>query len=162
MKAYHILAYFIYSFGISSFAGETNYHSPIDGKSYRADWRTYSPTNQPATNTPPSRVQNQGVRLLSTQDEFSRSIDVSELADFIRKTEQAVESSLGATNGAFELAVQTKLTKDKKPFFEMASKGDASQDMLQKIYDGLRKLPDYRSRKDDLKYEVRFAIIKKP
>ena len=39
---------------------------------------------------------------------------------------------------------------------------DVSQVELQKIYDGFGRLPDYRSRKDDLKYEVRFTITRKP
>lgn len=158
MRAHCIAAVVIYCFAFSAFAGGTNYQSPVDGKSYRSEWRTYQPT----TNTPPSRVQKQVVHMLSTQDEFSRNIDVSELADFIRKTEEAVDSFLVATNGQFELVVQTKLTKDKKPFFDVASQGDVSQDVLQKIYDAFARLPDYRSRKDDLKYEVQFTIAKKP
>ena len=162
MNAHFILSIALGGAVCSAFGGETNYQSPIDGKSYRADWRTYYPTNQPATNAPVSRVQKQGVRLLSTQEEFSRSLDVSELADFIRKTEQAIGTSLGATNDTFELVIQTRLTKDKRPFFEIASKGNVPQDLLQKIYESFGRLPDCRSRADDLRYEVRFTITKKP
>ena len=162
MNVHFIMAVAIGGLVHAAFAGETNYQSPIDGKSYRADWRTYSPTNPPATNAPVGRVQKQGVRLLSTQEEFGRGIDVSELADFIRKTEQVIDTSLGVTNDTFELVIQTRLTKDKRPFFEMASKGNVSQDVLQKIYKSFGRLPDYRSRADDLRYEVRFTITKKP
>ncbi|HTR40863.1 MAG TPA: hypothetical protein VMH87_04545 [Pseudomonadales bacterium] len=162
MRTYCITTLIIFGFIATAVADETNYQSPIDGKSYQADWRTYHPMNPPEIKASTNRVQNQGIRLLSTQEQFSRSINVSELADFIRKTEHAIDSSLGATNNAFELVVQTTLTKDKKPFFEMASKGDVSQEMLQRIYDNFGRLPDYRSREDDLKYEVRFMIAKKP
>lgn len=162
MKKYCAVVLAVSGLVSSSFADETNYKSPIDGKSYRADWHTYNPTNSIATNAAAGRVHSQGVRLLSTQEEFSRNIEVSKLADFIRKTEQAIDSSLGPTNVAFELAVQTNLAKDKKPFFKIASKGNVSQDTLQKIYDSLGRLPDFRSRQDDLKYEIRFTIAKKP
>jgi hypothetical protein len=162
MKAHCITAFAICNLVLAAFAENTNYQSPIDGKIYRADWRTYFPTNSAATNAPVGRVQKQNFRLLSTEEEFTRSIGVSELADFIRKTEHAIDSALGATNAAFELVVQTSLAKDKKPFFEMASKGDVSEPALQRIYDSLGHLPDLRSRKNDLKYEVRFAITKKP
>jgi hypothetical protein len=140
-------------------SGKTTYQSPVDEKGYEAHWRTYKPTNVPEeTDAATNRVQKQEVRLLSTQEEFSRSIDASELADFIRKTESEIESSLGGTNEAFELVIQTQLTKDKKPSFEMASKGNVSEDLLQRISDSFQKLPDYRSQKDDLKYEIRFTI----
>jgi len=146
----------------AAFAGETNYQSPVDGKSYRADWHLYTPTNPPTTNAPASRVQKQGVRLLSTQEAFGRSVDVSELAGFIRKMEQMIDRSLGATNQAFVLVVKTSLSKSKKPDFGMASSKDVSQDILQKIYDGFDQLPDFRSRQDDVSYEVRFKITKEP
>jgi hypothetical protein len=162
MRIYYVTLLIIFGSIFTASADETNYQSSFDGTSYRADWHTYYPTNPPVTNVSTNRVQKQGIRLLSTQEEFSRSIDVSELADFIRKTEHAIDSSLGATNDAFELVVQTSLTKDKKPFFEIASKGNVSQDVLQKIYDSLGRLPDYRSRKDNLKYEVQFTIAREP
>ena len=44
----------------------------------------------------------------------------------------------------------------------MASKGTVAQSVLQNIYDNLGRLPDFRSRKDALTYEVRFTIAKKP
>jgi hypothetical protein len=160
MKALFILAVVLGGLVCATFADETNFQSPIDGKSYRANWQTYYPTNPSATNAPASRVQKQGIRLLSTQEEFGRGIDVAELADFIRKTERVIDQSLGATNDTFELVIQTCLTKDKRPIFKMGSKGNVSQDTLQKIYDGFGQLPDYRSRADDLRYEVTFNITK--
>jgi hypothetical protein len=167
VNAHFILTVSLGCLVYATIAGETNYHSPIDGQSYRADWHTYYPSNSPATNSaatnaPVSRVQNQGIRLLSTQDEFSRGIDVTELAGFIRKTGEAIDRSLEVTNDSFELLVQTQLSKDTRPSFKIASQGNISQAMLQRIYDAFGRLPDYRSRDGELRYEVRFTIAKKP
>jgi len=136
----------------------TNYQSPVDGKSYGADWRGYYPRNPFAAKPLAGRVQVQGIRLLSTQAEFDRSIVVSDLGDFILKTGQAIDASLGVTNNGFQLVVQTRLTKDKKPFFALASSTNVCRLVLQRIYDSLGGLPDYRSGEDDLTYEVRFAV----
>jgi len=146
----------------SARADMTNYQSPVDGKSYRADWHTYTPTNSTSTNKPAGRVQKQNIRLLATQEVFQKNVDVSGLAAYIQKMERGIDSSLGRTNDAFVLAVKTTLTKDKRPDFQMSSSGGVSNDLLQKIYDGLNQLPDFRSRSDEVAYEVRFTIAKAP
>lgn len=162
MKAGQIAAFILLYSLCGAFADGTNYHSPVDGQSYKADWHTYYPSNSIATNAAVKRVQKQGVRLLSTQEAFGRSVDIKELVDFIGKTEQAIEKSLGATNDAFELLIQTRLTKDERPFFKIAAKGNVSQVVLQTIYDSFNKLPDYRSQVDELRYEVSFTVTKTP
>jgi hypothetical protein len=85
MKSFRNIAFAICLLALTAFADQTNYQSPIDGKIYQGDWRTYGPTNSPATNTPAGRVQMQGVRLLTSQKEFDRSLETSKLAEFIRK-----------------------------------------------------------------------------
>lgn len=162
MNTYIISAIALGGLVCATFAGETNYQSPIDGKSCRADWHTYTPTNGPATNAPVTRVKLEGSRLLSTEAEFTRGIDIKELSDFILKTGRMIDESLGATNDTFSLLVQTQLAKDKKPLFNMSSKGKVSQAELQKIYDGFGRLPDLRSKENDLRYELSFTITKRP
>lgn len=138
----------------------TNYHSPMTGGSNQANWRASRPGNPPAMNARAGRVQVRGIRLLSSQDEFDRSTEALEFAGFIGRTKRAIDKSLGPTNENFELVVQTRLTRNKRPSFELGSKGNVSRELLRKIQDGFEQLPDYRSREDDLRYEVRFAITK--
>jgi hypothetical protein len=142
-------------------ADTTNHQGPINGRLNQANWRTYHPSNPPAMSARAGRVQVRGIRLLSTQDEFDRSTEALEFAGFIGRTKLAIDKSLGPTNENFELVVQTRLTRDKRPSFELGSKGNVSQELLRKIQDGFGQLPDYRSREDDLRYEVRFAITRK-
>jgi hypothetical protein len=147
---------------LSALAETTNYQSPVDGNNYRADWHRYSPTNSASTNAIVGRVQKQEIRLLSTQEVFARNVEVSELANYIKATEQQIDKTIGSTNDAFALMVKTTLSKDKKPDFKIASSPDTSHEVLQKIHDGLTQMPDFRSKSDEVSYEVRYSVAKKP
>src|SRR4051794_18890821 len=87
----------------SALAETTNYQSPVDGSTYRADWHRYSPTNSASTNAIAGRVQEQEIRLLSTQEAFARNVDVSDLANYIKATDQQIDKTIGRTNDAFAL-----------------------------------------------------------
>ena len=134
----------------------------MDGKTYRSDWHVYTPTNSASTNAIAGRVQKQEIRLLSTQESFARSVDVSELANYIKAMEQQIDKSIGSTNEAFALTVKTTLSREKRPNFQLADAPGDSHEVLQKIQDGLNRMADFRSRSDEVSFEIRFSIVKKP
>lgn len=141
-------------------AEEITYVNPVDGIAYRAKWKTYSPKE--GVKKPSDRlVEMKNTRLLSTQKDFADNLSVKELAEFIKATQNNIEKSIDTPTEGFELLVDTKITKDKDPEFEMASQGNVSKELLQKIHDGLQKMKGFRSKKADLKYQVHYIVKKK-
>ena len=102
------------------------------------------------------------VRLLAEQPLFDRNVSVDKLAEFIKAAGDRVSAAVPKTAPGFELLVQITLTAEARPKIEMSSKGDASQKLLQAIYDSLAKAPDLRSKKDALPFQVQFLIRDKP
>jgi hypothetical protein len=140
------------------YAEQSTYENPVNGKSYSADWKIYSP-QKPAPEIP-KYVQMEGARLLTEQAIFAENIKVDVLSDFIKATQSNIQTSVGKPSSDFSLLIQTTLSKDQKPKFEIASKGDVSKEALQKISDGFSSLPDLRSKTDSLVYQVQFSIHK--
>ncbi len=138
------------------YAEQSTYENPVDGKSYSADWKTYSP-QKPSAKVP-QYMHMEGARLLSEQAVFDKNININDLSNFIKATQSNIQTSLGKPSSDFSLLIQTTLSKDQKPKFEIASKGDVPKETLQKISDGFSSLPDLRSKTDSLVYQVQFSI----
>lgn len=143
---------------LAAFAEDSVYHNPVDGKAYHADWKQYEPSAPSESEA--GHVDLKGARLLSEQRIFDENISSSDLAAFIKATEKSIASSVGTPTETFEILIDTTLSKDAKPAFQIAARGEVSGATLQKISDGLEALPDLRSRSDDLKYQVHFEIKK--
>jgi len=141
-------------------AEESTYQNPVDGSKYKADWKTYQPQGG-IIDQSHRVVEMKNTRLLSTQQAFSNNVTIKELAEFVKDTQTNIENSIGTPSSNFELLVETTLTKDKAPEFKIASQGTVSTETLQKIYDGFKKLKDFRSKEDPLKYQVLYEIKQK-
>ena len=150
----------IFSLLLPSFviAEESTYENPVDGKTYQADWKEYQPTTH-ATPTP-EHINMTGVRLLSEQKVFDDNFSAADLASLIKATQKNIASILGTPTETFDILVDATLSKDAKPAFQIASQGDVSEATLQKISDGLKTLPDIRSKSDNLKFQLQFHIKK--
>jgi hypothetical protein len=109
-----------------------------------------------------NRVQPTGIRLISTKEDLLRNLDTAEVGVFDRQIADAIDKAIGGTNDQFELVIQVRLAKDKKPSFQMVSKGNVSKKTLRKVSGSLRRLPDFRSRRDDFRYELQFTILRRP
>ncbi|MEY2564207.1 MAG: hypothetical protein QOH88_2400 [Verrucomicrobiota bacterium] len=151
------------AFNIAVQAAEetTTYHNPVDKKDYRAKWRNYTaePSGTPA---PEGKVKMGTVRLLAEQALFDRNTSAEKIAEFIVAAHKRISAVVPKTAPAFELLVQFTLTAQARPKVEMSSKGDASQKLLQAIYDSLAKATDLRSKKDALPFQVQFSVRDKP
>ncbi len=109
-----------------------------------------------------NRVQPTGIRLISTKEDLLRNFDTAEVGAFDRQIADAIDKAIGGTNDHFELVLQVRVARDKKPSFEMVSKGNVSKKTLRKISGSLRRLPDFRSRRGDFRYELQFTILRRP
>jgi len=138
-------------------AQDSTYQNPVEGISYTAKWKSYSPANGSTAKTiGPITVKS--IRLLSTQAEFADNISANELSEFIKATQNNIAKSVGQPTDSYELLIDTILTKNKEPRFEIASKGKVSDEQLQKIYDGLKEMTGFKSKSAELKYEIYLEI----
>ena len=143
MKAPHIAVFLTWCALCSVFAGSTNTDTP-----------GFRFSGLPILN----RVQPTGVRLISTKEDLLRNFDTAKVGDFNRQIADAIDKAIGGTNDQFVLVIQVRLAKDKKLSFDMVSKGNTPKKTLRRISRSLRQLPDFRSRRDDVRYELEFAI----
>ena len=140
------------------------YENPVDNRNYLADWKIYDArnesTHEPTTPTDNSNTELLLVTLLSPQDLIAENISVTDLASLIKKTQENITSSTKDSTEEFELLLDTTLSKDKSPQFKMASDRGVSKPILQKVYDNLTTLPDIRTKKDEIKYQIHLKIKK--
>lgn len=104
------------------------------------------------------RVDVKAVRLLAAQDVFSANIPNAVFSAFIENAKKSVIGCVQEDSPAFELLVQFTLTSGAKPKFELSSHGNPPKILLQAIYESLQKLPDTRSTKDPLPFQIHFVI----
>jgi len=143
-----------------AFAEESVYENPIDGRGYVAEWKMYLPEGGEIDQSE-RVVQTNNIRLLSTQQDFSENLSVEVLAEFIKATQNNIEQSITTPTERFELLIETVISKEKEPQFQIASQGKVAEQQLQKIYDGLKKMNGLRSKSTDLKYQVYYTVQKK-
>jgi len=138
---------------------EEGYYNPVDGKTYIADWEKYSPATKAAPAA--TRVVNNGVRLLNTQEEFNRNIGVQELAAFIKSIVATVEQVVAMKEDSGVLLIEAEILPKKSPTYRLAHQGNISQDTLQEIHDALNNLSETKSKESSIKLQVNLSIQKK-
>ena len=108
------------------------------------------------------KVDIQLIRLLTAQDVVDRNISAEEVAAFIQRAEKIVADTVPADAQPFSLNVLVTLAPTSKPKFVLSYDHSPSQKLLQKIYDALKSLPDKRTKKDSIRFEIDFVIKAKP
>ena len=158
MKSLKILTGLIMTlFGCSKDKDNTqSYQNPVDGKVYEADWESYTP--ETAVKAEEGQVFNKGVRLLSTQDDFSKNINVTELSNYIKKIEEQLIEVRKIKIETGEIMLQVELSKTTQPKFSLAHQGDLTQDFLQQFHDKINKLKDYRTLIDKVSFQIEFSV----
>lgn len=158
-----IILIFPLAFGVANGAAEetTTYHNPVDKKDYTTKWGTYTAKPKGSV-APKDKVEMESVRLLAEQPLFDRNVPVEKLATFIKSAQDRISAAVPKTAPAFELLVQVTLSAAARPKFEMSSKGNAPEKLLQAIYDSLGKTTDLRSKADSLPFQMHFVIYEKP
>ena len=142
-------------FVFSPVYGDT-YKDPIDGREYRAEWRTYQPKDGVKESDGPVNLLSS--RLLSTQQEFDNNVSLETLSEFMKATQANIEKHIGTPSTEFELLINTTLFLDKDPEFEIASQGEVTKEQLQKIHDGLAKMKGLKTKSGALKYQAHYKV----
>ena len=133
----------------------TRYWNPIDSKTYVARWRWYRPN---AFRKQVGRAALQHVRLLSEQDTFEREIGVDSLVALCKRIEHTVSGVVETNTGAYDLIVETTVRPRGQPGFQLATKGQALVEELQRIQDALGAQSAVNTRGAELKFQMVFRI----
>jgi hypothetical protein len=139
------------------------YENPVDGRTYvsAGGWQTFRPKTQAMarkTVESTTTVRLEGVRLLSSQDEFSASVDAKPLAALNEFILAAAIEALGATSTAFELLVQCKLSATARPHFRLAIQGHPDQKLIRHFNHLLESSPDLRSRRATILFQTHVVV----
>lgn len=114
----------------------TQYQNPIDGKTYTANggWQNYSPQNpQPAD--PNAKVKLEGVRLLNDQDTIAANLSTEDLSSYVKAVTTALEPVALEAKTPFQVMLQFELKPSEKATIQIASQGEVTDEILQKVYD---------------------------
>lgn len=125
-----------------------------------AQEKVYTPKGGARPST--GKVSITRVRLVEPQEIFDRNTSAQKLAALVKDVEKNVTKAIPADAPAFELLVTATISSGEKPKFELASRGEASEQILQSIHDALHKVADTRSAKESLRVEVHFVVGAKP
>lgn len=134
------------------------YVNPVDGKTYIADWKTYKAEGK--TNQKEGRVSNLSVRLLSTQDDFSRNVSIEELAKLINYTQDLLLIAVKSYKEPGEILLQISLNRDKQPEFKISYQGKLDSKMLKQFFSSLKKI-ELKTKESTVTLQVHFNIKKK-
>jgi hypothetical protein len=105
------------------------------------------------------KVDIELIRLVTDQDVIGRSISVERLTGFMKLAEKSVAHSVPPDASPFRLRVLVTLSPGAKPTFHLkCDNRSVPQNLLQKVYDGLQKLPDIRSKTNLVVFEIDFVI----
>jgi hypothetical protein len=104
------------------------------------------------------KVDIELIRLVTDQDVIGRSISVERLTGFIKLAEKSVAHSVSPDAPAFRLRVLVTLSPGAKPTFDLKYDRKVPRNLLQSVYDGLKKLPDIRSKTNVVVFQLDFVI----
>ena len=151
------LAYVLLFTSISAMA-QDDYQNPIDGKTYSTNkWVEYNskkPAIEPQLN---QHVRLESTRLLTQQQIIGKNISVDELSAFIIEIKAAAAEALKDHYGG-ELMIKVTLNKEFSPMFEMAFLAPLTEDLMQNVYDRLVALKDYRTKHQEILFQLHLSI----
>lgn len=137
-------------------AQEGLYKNPVDGKSYYATWQQYSP--QGGEDDMIGTVALRGTRILGGKGIFEKNIAGDDLEQLVRSTYSNIAFVAGGAGRDFAVLVETKLSAGAKPSSQVATRGKVPSDLVRKISESLKVLPDIRTNGDEIKYQLEFDI----
>jgi hypothetical protein len=136
-------------------SAQTEYKNPVDGKTYKADWKTYQPEG--GVKAQDGRVVNTGVRLLSTQDEYEKNTSAEEIAKLVRRMQEVLAEKASEYPESGEMLVQIELSNTSNPKFKMSHKGSLKQEYLQIVYETLSKI-QFKTKISTVSLQVSFLV----
>ncbi len=113
------------------------YDNPVDKKTYVAPggWKEYQP-NVPRMAEESARIHNNGVRLLTAQNEIAERTSVESLAAFIKRAETSAQTALVDVTEKATIVAQFACSPGTHQV-QLAHQGNVTQNQLQSFYDSL-------------------------
>lgn len=96
--------------------------------------------------------------MLNQISEFETNVTVEGFSVFCLLIQAEVEKVISEWPDKSQLLVQVTIHHDVKPEFVIAYQGDVSNYSLQALYDAITGKLDYRTRHDDLKFDISYSI----
>lgn len=144
----------LWMFSWEAFA-QKEYANPIDGKIYVSDWKPYQP--EAGVKHQLGRIKNAGVRLLSTQEDFSKNTTVEELAKLIGFIQEVLIKETEGLEEGGEILLQIELRKHDHAEFKMSYQGKLTEEYLQRVYDAMKTV-EYNTKVSTVTLQVHFVV----
>ncbi len=119
-------------------------------------WETHHPQDQ--VEREKMRVENIGIRLLSTQDQFAENVTVEVLGDFVKTIEAVTNTCAETYPEDGEILLQIELTKGKNAEYSMTFQGNLNPEFLQELYDNLSPLKGPELKKSNVSFQINFKV----
>lgn len=143
---------------IPSTSPDEIFENPVDKQTYVAPggWKKYQPTVS-RLDEPAKKVKSEGVRLLTSQDDIAVRTTVQDLADFLREAEGLAGELLNTTGKPFKVMVQFTCTPAGHEV-KMAHQGDATEEVLQRYYDGLKLIKKLAVKDGEVVFQLELSV----
>lgn len=135
------------------------YYNPVDGKTYIAEdgWHDYSPQN-PQPTDPNTRVKLDNVRLLTDQTTIAANVDIGDLSNYIKAIVTVLNSATSEAQTPFQLILQFELKPHETVYVQIASQGEVSDDILQKVYDAILSVESPQPRQQSIAFQSTISV----
>lgn len=134
---------------------EDRYDNPVDGMTYRTEgeFRTYEPE---VRRIDPGRVQNDGIVLLTGENEIGARTTVDDLVAFLEAAEKIAREALAANAGAGVVLIQFNCVPSRCEV-QMAHQGEIDTAAMQATYDGVSALAPLATT-GEVRFQLRLRV----
>lgn len=136
---------------------EELFHNPIDGRTYHAPggWITHFPQGGGAKHD--SGPVSMFIRLLSSEDDLRRAIDVGELGLFAKAGAEAAEEIFRNSRQQSKILVQFDCYKDRNQI-RMVYQGTPEPGLLHAYHSRMSRLPALPLRSEPITFQIEISI----
>lgn len=120
-----------------------------------ASTHTHTPNDGVKPQTGPVIVK--GIELLTHESVIDKNITIKALSGFIKALEVAVKNSYKSSEQG-ELLLQIEIKSSERFATTMKYQGNLSSEFLQKIYDNIAQVSSINTKKENIKFQVHYAI----
>jgi hypothetical protein len=120
-------------------------------------WYVFTPRGARAPRAPGQRATIREVRLLSTQEVVAANTTVTELADFCREVERAMEASLSRSRLATHLIARFRIGP-KSFHVDYAARADLEPELREEMHRAVSAVAPLRANHDEFAFELHMMV----
>jgi hypothetical protein len=143
---------------LSDIGYASQYQNPIDGKTYRAEWRSYK-SDSPVQDIN-GVVVLKGVRLLAGAND--KGLSKEKIEDIVKTGVSNIAFAVGTPEMPFSLLLDIKISRGGVAEVQVASRGMVSAVILRKVQSAAKVVPEVEIEKGPFHYQLELEIKKKP